>query len=159
MFFWNSRFFDDRMDFGNMVSGSSAFSKSVFSVCILLKPSLENFKHIFASVWDECNFAIVGMFLLFCIDHWRRLSYLSLLFFGTLHSNRCIFPLLLCFSLLFTAVCKASSDSHFSFLHFFFLGMVLIPVCCTVSWTSIYSSSGTLSIRSSLLNLFLTSTV
>ena len=37
------------------------------------------------------------------------------------------FPLLF-FSLLFTAICKASSDSHFAFLPFFFLGMVLIPV-------------------------------
>ena len=36
-------------------------------------------------------------------------------------------------SLLFTAICKASSDSHFAFLHFFFLGMVLIPVSCTMS--------------------------
>ena len=34
-------------------------------------------------------------------------------------------------SLLFTAVCKASSDSHFAFLHFFFLGMFLIPITCT----------------------------
>ena len=49
-------------------------------------------------------------------------------------------------SLLFKAICKASSDSHFAFLHFFFLGMVLIPVSsCTMSWTSIHSSSGTLS--------------
>ena len=30
-------------------------------------------------------------------------------------------------SFLFSAICKASSDSHFAFLHFFFLGMVLIP--------------------------------
>ena len=30
--------------------------------------------------------------------------------------------------LLFTAICKASSGSHFACLHFFFLGMVLIPV-------------------------------
>ena len=44
-------------------------------------------------------------------------------------------------SLLFTAICKASSDNHFAFLHFFFLGMVLIPVCCTVSQTSVHSSS------------------
>ena len=29
-------------------------------------------------------------------------------------------------SLLFSAICKASSDNHFAFLHFFFLGMVLI---------------------------------
>ena len=48
-------------------------------------------------------------------------------------------------SLLFTAICKASSDNHFAFLHFFFLGMVLIPVSCTMSRTSIHSSSGTLS--------------
>ena len=34
-------------------------------------------------------------------DHWGRLSYLSLLFFGTLHSNRCLFHYLLCLSLLF----------------------------------------------------------
>ena len=55
----------------------------------------------------------------------------------------------------FTAICKASSDNCFAFLHFFFLGMVLIPVSCTMSWTYIHSSSGSLSIRSSPLNLFL----
>ena len=47
-------------------------------------------------------------------------------------------------SLLFIAICKASSDNHFAFLHFFFLGMVLITASCTMSWTSIHSSSGTL---------------
>ena len=62
-------------------------------------------------------------------------------------------------SLLFTAICKASPDSHFAFLHFFFLGMVLLPVFYTVSWTSVRSSSGILSLRSNLLNLFVTSTV
>ena len=62
-------------------------------------------------------------------------------------------------SLLFTAICKASSDSYFAFLHFFFLGMVLIPVSCRMSCTFIHSSSGTLSIRSSPLNLFLTFSV
>ena len=36
-------------------------------------------------------------------------------------------------SLLFTAICKASPDSHFAFLHFFSTGMVLIPVSCTMS--------------------------
>ena len=45
----------------------------------------------------------------------------------------------------FSAVYKASSDKHFAFLHLFFLGMVLIPVSCTMSWTSVHSSSGTLS--------------
>ena len=45
-------------------------------------------------------------------------------------------PLLLA-SLLFTAICKASSNSHFAFLHFFFLGMILLSVSCTMSRTSI----------------------
>ena len=39
--------------------------------------------------------------LFLCIDHWGRLSYLSLLFFGTLHSNGYIFSFLHCFLLLF----------------------------------------------------------
>ena len=42
-------------------------------------------------------------------------------------------------------ICKASSDNHFALLHFFFLGMVLITASYTMSWTSIHSSSGTLS--------------
>ena len=44
-------------------------------------------------------------------------------------------------SRLFTAICQPSSDSHFAFLHFFFLGMVLIPVSCTTSivhWRQLY---------------------
>ena len=50
-----SCFFDDPMDVGNLNTGLSAFSKSSlniwkFSVHILLKPSLENFEHYFASM-------------------------------------------------------------------------------------------------------------
>ena len=55
------------------------------------------------------------------------------------------FPPLLFTSFLFSAICKASSDNHFAFLHFFFLGMVSIPASCTMSWISVHSSSGTLS--------------
>ena len=56
------------MDVGNFVFGSSAFSKSSsniwkFSVQVLLKPSLENFEHYFASLWDECNCVVVEIFL------------------------------------------------------------------------------------------------
>ena len=45
-----SCFFDDPMDFGNLISGSSAFSKSSLNTWkfldhILLKPGLENFEH------------------------------------------------------------------------------------------------------------------
>ena len=62
-----SCFFNDLTDVGNMISGSSAFSKSSlniwkFSVYVLLKPGLENFGHYFASVWDECNCSVVWTF-------------------------------------------------------------------------------------------------
>ena len=55
------------------------------------------------------------------------------------------FSPLLFASLLFTAICKASSDNHFAFLHFFSMGMVLLPVSCTMSRTSVHSSSGAVS--------------
>ena len=44
-------------------------------------------------------------------------------------------------SLLFTAICKASSGNHFAFLYFYFLGIVLIPASCIISGTSVHSSS------------------
>ena len=50
-----SCFFDNSVDVGNLISGSSAFSESSlniwnFTVHILVKPGLENFEHYFASV-------------------------------------------------------------------------------------------------------------
>ena len=53
-----SCFFHDPADVGNLISGSSAFSKTSlniwkFTVHILLKPGLENFEHYFASVSKE----------------------------------------------------------------------------------------------------------
>ena len=62
-----SCFFDDPADVGNLISGSSAFSKSnlniwKFLVHVLLKPSLDNFEHYFASMWNECNWAVVWTF-------------------------------------------------------------------------------------------------
>ena len=50
-----SCFFDDPADIGNLISGSSAFSKTSlnigkFTVHILLKPGLENFEHYFISM-------------------------------------------------------------------------------------------------------------
>ena len=68
--------------------------------------------------------------------HWLlRKAFLSLLAILWNSAFRCLYrcfsPLLFA-SLLFTAICKASSDSHFSFLHFFFLGWSwsLSPVKC-----------------------------
>ena len=60
-------FFSDPVDVGDLISGSSAFSKSSlniwkFTVHVLLKPGLENFEHYFASVWDEYNYAVVSAF-------------------------------------------------------------------------------------------------
>ena len=62
-----SCFFYDPTDVGNLISGSSPFSKSSlniwkFTVHILLKPGLENFEHYFASMWDEWNCAVVWAF-------------------------------------------------------------------------------------------------
>ena len=59
-----SCFFDDPTDVGNLLSGSSAFSKSSlniwkFTFHLLLKPDLENFEHYLTSVWDDCNCTIV----------------------------------------------------------------------------------------------------
>ena len=53
-----SCFFNDPADVGNLISGSSAFSKTIlniwkFTVHILLNPGLENFEHYFTSMWDE----------------------------------------------------------------------------------------------------------
>ena len=62
-----SCFFHDLANVGNLISGSSAFSKSSlniwkFTVHLLLKPGLENFEHYFTSVWDECNCAVIWAF-------------------------------------------------------------------------------------------------
>ena len=63
-FLERSCFFDDPADVGNLMSGTSAFSKTSlnfwkFTVHILLKPGLENFEHYFTSVGDECNCVVV----------------------------------------------------------------------------------------------------
>ena len=102
-----SCFFDDPMDVGNLISGSSAFSKSSlnmwkFTVHILLKPGLENFEHYFTSVWDECNCAAVWLFfgIAFLWDLnenwpfpvlWPLLSFPNLLAYWVQHFHSIIF--------------------------------------------------------------------
>ena len=59
-----SCFFDDPMDVSNLISSSSAFSKSSlniwkFTVHVLLKPGLENVEHYFVSMCNEYNCAVV----------------------------------------------------------------------------------------------------
>ena len=60
--------FNDPVDFGNLASGFSAFSKSSlynwkFSVHVLLKTSLKDFEHYLASIWNECSCMVVWTFL------------------------------------------------------------------------------------------------
>ena len=81
--------------------------------------------------------------------HWLLrnafLSLLAILWNSAFKWEYLSFSPLLFATFLFTAICNASTDNHFAFLHFFSMGMVLILVSCTVSWTSIHSSPGTLS--------------
>ena len=62
-----SCFFNHPMDVGNLISGSSAFSKISLNIWklivpVLLKPGLENFDHYLTSVWDVCTCAVVWAF-------------------------------------------------------------------------------------------------
>ena len=63
-----SCFIHDPTNVGNFISDSSASLQPIlyiwmFSVHVLLKPSLENFEHNLASMWDECNCKIDRWFL------------------------------------------------------------------------------------------------
>ena len=60
--------------------------------------------------------------LCLCIDHWGRLSYPSLVFFGTLHSNGNIFPFLLCLSLLLFSEPFVRPQT------------IILPFCISFSW-------------------------
>ena len=102
-----SCFFNDPVDVGNLVSGSSAFSKtslniSKFMVHVLLKPGLENSENYFISVWDECNCAAVRTFfgIVFLWDWnenwpfpvlWPLLSFPNLLAYWVQHFHSIIF--------------------------------------------------------------------
>ena len=102
-----SCFSDDSADVGNLISGSSAFSKTSlnirkFTVHILLKPGSENFEHYFSSVWDECNSAVIWVFfgIAFLWDWnenwpfpvlWPLLSFPNLLAYWVQHFHSIIF--------------------------------------------------------------------
>ena len=73
-----SCFFHDPEDVGNLISGSSAFSKTslnIYKFTVLLKPGLENFElqDYFTGVWDECNCAVVWAFFgIAFLWHWNE---------------------------------------------------------------------------------------
>ena len=86
---------------------SSVFSKSSlniwkFTVCVLLKPGLENFEHYFTSMWDEGNYAVVWAFfgIAFLRDwnenwsfpaQWLLLNFPNLLAYWVQHFHSIIF--------------------------------------------------------------------
>ena len=102
-----SCFFDDPIDVGNLIFGSSAFSKTSlniwnFMVHVLLKSGLENFEHYFTSMWDECNCAVVwaffGIAFLWDLNEnwpfpvlWPLLSFPNLLAYWVQHFHSIIF--------------------------------------------------------------------
>ena len=102
-----SSFFYDPADVGNLISGSSAFSKTSlniwkFMVHIMLKPGLENFEHCFTSMWDECNCVVVRAFFgIAFLQHWNEnwpfpvlwplLSFPNLLAYWVQHFHSIIF--------------------------------------------------------------------
>ena len=91
--------------------------------------------------------SIVFLYFLSLINEECFLTYLSMLFFETPHSNGYIFPFLLSFLLVFFShlVVRPPQTDILPFW-FLFLWMVLISLSWTMSWTSIHSSSGTLSV-------------
>ena len=102
-----SCFIDDPADVGNLISGSSAFSKTSlniwkFMVHVLLKPGLENFEHYLTSMRDECNCAVVWAFfgIVFLWDRnenwpfpvlWPLLNFPNLLAYWVQHFHSIIF--------------------------------------------------------------------
>ena len=66
----------DTANVGNLISGSSAFSKPSldvwrFLVCIILNPSMKNFKHDFTRMGDECYGPMVSTFFgTILLGHW-----------------------------------------------------------------------------------------
>ena len=107
MFFRNSLAFPMIQWMLAVISGSFAFSKSnlniwKFTVHVLLKPGLENFEHCFASMWYECNCAVVWTFfsVAFLWDWnenwpfpvlWPLLSFPDLLAYWVQHFHSIIF--------------------------------------------------------------------
>ena len=135
---------------------SSASVKSIpflffiVPICMRYSLGISNFPEETSSL----SHSIVFLYFFALITE-EGFFYLSLLFFGTLHSDGYIFPLPLCLLLLFfSQLCVRPPQTTVLPFAFLFLGMVLITASCTVSWTSIHIFSGTLSIRTNPLNLY-----
>ena len=118
----------------------------IFSVSVRSIPFLSFIEPIFA--WNIPLLSLIFLTrtlfypfyclpLLLYIDHLRKafLSLLAILWNSAFRWVYLSFSPMPLASLPFTAICKASSDNHFAFLHFFFMGMMLITASCTMSQT------------------------
>ena len=78
-----SCFFPDPKNVGNLISGSSDFSKPSlyiwkFSVHLLLNPSQKDFEHYLASMWNECSCAGVWTFIgIALLWYWNEIDFLQ----------------------------------------------------------------------------------
>ena len=165
-----SCFFYDPVNVGNLISGSSAFSKSSlyvwkFLIYRLLKPSLENFEHYLTSMWNELNCVVVwtffGIALLWDWNEnwsfpvlWPLLNFPNLLAYWVQHSSFRIWnsstgipsPPLALFIVMFPKV-HLTSHSRMSGSRW-----VITPLWLSGSWRSfLYTSSVFLP---HLLNIF-----
>ena len=125
-----------------------------YNLCPLLSPSLYEMFPWYLLLFLKRSLAFPILLFSSISLHYSRKKTLSLLaiLWNSAFSWVCVSLSLLPFpSLLFSTICKASSDNHFAFLHFFFLGIVLVTASCTLLQTSVHSSSGTLSVRSNPL--------
>src|SRR5574337_751807 len=98
-------------------------------LCTKCSLGISNFLEEISSL----SHSVVFLYFFALIAEEGFLSLLAILWNSAFRCLYLSFAPLLFASLLFTAICKASPDSHFAFLHFFFMGMVLIPVSCTMS--------------------------
>ena len=156
-----SCFFDDPADVGNLISRSSAFSKTSltiwkFRVYVLLKPGLENFEHYFTSLWDEFNCAVVWVLVYVLVRnnffYWfdeldqtkpkaSRGLMPSILYFKLIVPTLCLFPLKAPFSQILTPFLPAllKDNVNNSFIkHNVLLGLKLLssPGTSAFQWKS-----------------------
>ena len=117
-------------------------NSSVYSCHLILIPCFSAFLSFIMPIliWNVSLVSVVflkrsivfSILLFLCIVHLRRISYLSILWnyaFSWIYIF--LFPLLFAF-LLFLVICKAFSDNHSIFLHFFFFGKAS-DICAAIN--------------------------
>ena len=106
-----------------------------YNFCPLSSPSLHEMFLVISNFLEEISIlshSVVFFYFFALIAEEGFLISPAILWNSALKWEYLFFSPLLFASLLLIAICKASSDNHFAFLHFFPMGMVLISVSCTI---------------------------